>query len=181
MIRFPRRLRLGFRPWYGLTLRQLFYLLIAALIAGGIVLAGSTEGSDFIIRIVIGLLIILAGVALAFFRVSGLSIEQWLFAQIQFWVHPQRRVWTRGGGRSAQAPDAVLEEPSRAPRAPSPKRPEAAPRAIPATVALVKDRDKAFVVILDMFVLFSLFAFTVYLQKGGLVDIRGWLSALTSH
>ncbi len=30
-IQFPRRIRLGFRPWYGLTLRQLAYLVIAGI------------------------------------------------------------------------------------------------------------------------------------------------------
>jgi len=172
---------LGFRPWYALTLRQLFYLLIAALIAGAIVLTGSGEGADLVIRLVIGLFFILLGVALAFFRLSGLSVEQWLIAKIQFFLHPQRRVWTRGGGRSREGPDGRVEDVPRTPRAPSHPIPTAGPRPARIEVALSNDREKAFVVIIDMFVLFSLFAFTVYLQKGGLADIQGWLSSLTSR
>jgi PrgI family protein len=181
MIRFPRRLRLGFRPWYGLTLRQLFYLLIAAVIAGGIVLTGSGEGLDLILRVAIGLFLILLGAALAFYRPGGLSLERWLFANIQFWRNPQLRVWTRGGGRSIHAPDATLEEQPRAPRTPAPKAPAAVPRPARGEVALSKDREQAFVVILDLFMLLSLLAFTVYLQKSGLADIQGWLSLVSGR
>lgn len=179
MIRFPRRLRLGFRPWYGLTLRQLFYLLIAALIAGAIVLTGSGEGADLIIRLVIGLFVILLGVALAFFRLSGLSVEQWLIAKIQFFLHPQRRVWTRGGGRSLHPPEGGLEEEPRAPASGVPAG--GSLRAMPADMALSNTSADAFVVFVDMFVLFSLFSLTVYLQRSGLVDIRSWLSSLVNH
>jgi PrgI family protein len=179
MIRFPRRLRLGFRPWYGLTLRQLFYLLIAASIAGGVVLTGSGEGADLIVRIVIGLFVILVGVALAFFRLSGLSVEQWLMAKVQFFLHPQRRVWTRGGGRSLHPPEGGLDEaprpPARGVPAPASRRPA------PASIALSNAIEEVFVVLIDMFVLFSLFGLTVYLQKSGLVDIQTWVSSVVSR
>ncbi len=179
MIRFPRRLRLGFKPWYGLTLRQLFYLLIAAVIAGGIVLTGSGEGADLVVRLLIGLPVILVGAVLAFYRIGGLSVEQWLIAKIQFWLHPQYRVWTRGGGRSILPPDQGLEEIPQSPRIPNG---QAAPLGVAQPdAALATQNAQAFVVILDLFVLFSLFTLTVYLDRRGLSDIQMWVSMVTNR
>ena len=42
-IQFPRRVQLGFRPWYGLTLRQLAYLVIAGITATVMVLLAKTK------------------------------------------------------------------------------------------------------------------------------------------
>ena len=52
-IQFPRRVQLGFRPWYGLTLRQLAYLVIAGIVAGSIVLFGPVEGNGLLIRVLV--------------------------------------------------------------------------------------------------------------------------------
>src|SRR5512140_254035 len=95
-IQFPRRIQLGLRPWYGLTLRQLAYLVIAGITAGAIVLFGPVEGSSLLVRVLIGLGVISIGVALAFFRKDGLTAEQWIATQIKFRSRPQKRVWTRG-------------------------------------------------------------------------------------
>ncbi len=182
MINFPRRLRLGFKPWYGLTLRQLLYLLIAAMVAGGVVLTGSGEGLDLIIRVVIGLCVILVGVTLAFYRRGGLAAEQWLIHLVQFVRHPQLRFWNRGGGRSLHVPPAQLEEPPPAPRAPAGHVPAAAAvSAAPASLALSREADQAFVVLLDLVLLLSLLAFTVYLRRGGLAEIQSWVSMLVNR
>ena len=77
-IQFPRRIQMGLRPWYGLTLRQLAYLVVAGITAGAVVLFGPVEGNGLLVRVLIGLGIISIGVALAFFRKDGLTAEQWI-------------------------------------------------------------------------------------------------------
>ena len=108
-IQFPRRIQMGFRPWYGLSLRQLAYLVIAGVAAGAIVLFGPAQGEGLLVRVLIGLGIISIGVALAFFRKDGLTAEQWLATQFKFWTRPQKRVWTRRGAEEASPRDQVAE------------------------------------------------------------------------
>jgi hypothetical protein len=60
-IQFPRRVQLGFRPWHGLTLRQLFYLAIAGR-CGALVLFNSRRGGP-LVRALAGIGIISIGVA----------------------------------------------------------------------------------------------------------------------
>ncbi len=184
-IQFPRRIQLGLRPWYGLTLRQLAYLAIAGVAAGAIVLFGPVEGNGLLVRVLIGLGIISIGVAFAFFRKDGLTVEQWIMAQLKFWSRPQKRVWTRSDAGSPR--DQVAEIAIDPPNADQPNvnsssasfgierddqgfsrvrllRPTA--QAISATPAVV--------VLIDMAMLLSLFAFVVYLLRGGLGEIQGW-------
>lgn len=186
-IQFPRRIQMGFRPWYGLTLRQLAYLVIAGITAGAIVLFGPGHGNDLLVRVLIGLGIIAVGVAIAFFRKDGLSAEQWLVTQIKFWTHPQKRVWTRGDSESAttrdQVADIAIDEPTVA---------ESRTNASSASYGIEQDAQglshvrllrptpqsiaatPAVVVLIDMAMLLSLFAFVVYLGRGGLGEIQGW-------
>ena len=186
-IQFPRRIQMGFRPWYGLTLRQLAYLVIAGIAAGAIVLFGPGHGSDLLVRVLIGLGIIAVGVAIAFFRKDGLSAEQWLVTQIKFWTHPQKRVWTRSDAERTSTQDQIAEiaidepNPNGAHVNPSTAgygieqdaqglshvrllRPT--PPAISATPAVV--------VLIDMAMLLALFSLVVYLGRGGLGEIQGW-------
>ncbi len=112
-IQFPRRIQLGFRPWYGLTVRQIVYLAVAGIAAGAVVLFGPGSGNDVLIRVIIGLGIISVGVALAFFRKDGLTAEQWLVARIKYVLRPQKRVWTRGGeSRHDQVAEMLIDESS---------------------------------------------------------------------
>jgi len=186
-IQFPRRVQLGFRPWYGLTLRQLAYLVMAGTAAGAIVLFGPTGGNELLVRVLIGLGVISVGVALAFFRRDGLTAEQWLATQIKFWTRPQKRVWTRGDAEQGSPRDQVAEialDPPASGQAPVEPR--------EAGFALERDAQgfghvkllrptaqavaasPAVVVLIDMAMLLSLFAFAVYLLRGGLGEIQGW-------
>ncbi len=180
-IQFPRRVQLGFRPWYGLTLRQLGYLVVAGVVAGGIVLFGPAEGGGLVTRVLIGLAIISIGVALAFFRKDGLTAEQWVLTQTKFLLRPHERVWTRGGSGSARDQiaeilidgDTQSSEPERTSEIANDAdlkyehllRPTAPPpSASPA------------VVFIDMAMVLSLFSLVVYLSRGGLAEVQGWLA-----
>lgn len=185
-IRFPRRIQTGFRPWYGLTLRQMAYLAVAAIVAGAVVLFGPAAGSDLLVRVLIGLAIIGGGVALAFFRKDGLSIEQWVVTQIKFLLRPHKRVWTRTGDGSARDQAAEIQiEPAdptpaggqaRAGRARS-ERDERwnSPRLLqpdaPGPVS-----TPAVIVLIDLAMLLALLALGVYLAHGGLSEIQGWVA-----
>ncbi len=178
-IQFPRRIRLGFRPWYGLTLRQLAYLVIAGIAAGALVLFGPVEGSGLIVRVLIGLGIISVGVALAFFRKDGLTAEQWVVTQIKFWTRPQKRVWTRGGDASPrdQIAEILIDRPSAESDQPAfvSENDEGISRIRLLRPTLrTETASPAVIVLIDMATLLSLFAFVVYLLRGGLNEIQGW-------
>jgi len=186
-IQFPRRIQMGFRPWYGLSLRQLAYLVIAGVTAGAIVLFGPGHGNDLLVRVLIGLGVISVGVAIAFFRKDGLSAEQWLVTQLKFWTHPQKRVWTRGDSDSGttrdQVADIAIDEPTVT---------ESRTNASSASYGIEQDAQglshvrllrptpttvsatPAVVVLIDMAMLLALFSFVVYLGRGGLGEIQGW-------
>ncbi len=175
-IQFPRRIQMGFRPWYGLTLRQLAYLVIAGVAAGAFVLFGPMESGGFLVRVLIGLGVISVGIGLAFFRKDGLSIEQWLATQIKFLLRPQKRVWTRGGSPSrdqtaeirldadsarsnaSTAATANVDEHIRMPDLLRPTPPSAS-------------SSDAVVVLVDMAMLLAFFALGVYLFRGGLGEL----------
>ena len=176
-IQFPRRV-----PWYGLTLRQLGYLVVAGIIAGAIVLFGPVEGTGLMVRVLIGLAIISIGVALAFFRKDGLTAEQWLFTQIKFWLQPHKRVWTRGENASPRDQVAEILIDTAAPAAdqvlPAAADDEAEwvrPRLLQPSAPAHKT-SQAVIVLIDMAMLLSLFALVVYLARGGLAEIQGWLA-----
>ncbi len=186
-IQFPRRIQMGFRPWYGLTLRQLAYLVVAGITAGAIVLFGPGHGNDLLVRVLIGLGIISVGVAIAFFRKDGLSAEQWLVTQIKFWTHPQKRVWTRNDAEGTSTRDQVAEIAIDAPDSNGTHaNPQTAGYGIeqdaqgishvrllrPTPIAV--SATPAVVVLIDMAMLLALFSFVVYLGRGGLGEIQGW-------
>jgi len=174
-IQFPRRVQLGFRPWYGLTIRQLAYLIIAGTTAGAIVLFGPLGGEALLMRALIGLGIISLGVALAFFRKDGLTAEQWIITRIGFWLKPQRRVWTRGGEeRPFQEAEIQLDQPA-APRADAAEAEEAAlPRVQLLHPTPVSPVSQAAIVFIDLAMLLALFTLVVYLSQGGWTEIQGW-------
>ena len=180
-IQFPRRVQLGFRPWYGLTLRQLAYLVIAGITAGAIVLFGPVAGNELLVRVLIGLGIISIGVALAFFRKDGLTAEQWIATQIKFWTRPQKRVWTRSDSTSPrdQVAEIAIDQPEgNASDASYGVENDAQGlshvRLLRPTLR-ASETTPAVVVLIDMAMLLSLFAFVVYLLRGGLGEIQGWI------
>ncbi|MBI3915040.1 MAG: PrgI family protein [Chloroflexi bacterium] len=157
-INFPRRIQLGLRPWYGLTLRQLLYLLFSGGVAGAIVLFGPAQGGGIVIRALIGLFIISIGVLLAFFRKDGMTMEEWLMARIHYVLRPQKRVWTRGG----DVPRAEMRvETSHVAGAVLPRTQSSSPAA-------------AAIVLIDMAVILAFFSLVVYFSRGGLDEIRLW-------
>ena len=186
-IQFPRRIQLGFRPWYGLTLRQLGYLVVAGVAAGAIVLFGPEEGSSLLVRVVIGLGIISLGVTLAFFRKDGLTAEQWLATQIKFWSRPQKRVWTRSDAERASTRDQVAEmamdeartDPSNDHSSDASYRVERDGQGLShikllRPTAYAVSATPAVIVLIDMAMLLSLFALVVFLLRGGLGEIQSW-------
>lgn len=186
-IQFPRRIQMGFRPWYGLTLRQLAYLVVAGVTAGAIVLFGPGHGNDLLVRVLIGLGIISVGVAIAFFRKDGLSAEQWLVTQLKFWTHPQKRVWTRNDAEGTATRDQIAEIAIDDPNSnEAPANPRTTSYGIEedvqglAHVRLLRptptavSATPAVVVLIDMAMLLALFSFVVYLGRGGLGEIQGW-------
>jgi hypothetical protein len=185
VIRFPRRLNLGFRPWYGLTLRQLAYLLFAAMFGGLLVLTGPTKGVEFIIRIVAGLLLIGAGVALAFFRFNGMTLERWIIARIRFLFKPQLRVWNRGEGRriDANADLRYGDEPAAPAPTPQPVVTAApAPKAAAGSKPLVIDLPKeAIVIFADLVMVLALLTLTVWLKNEGWSDLQLWYISVSSR
>ena len=187
-IQFPRRIQLGLRPWYGLTLRQLAYLALAGIVAGAIVLFGPMQGDGLLWRVFIGMGIISIGVGLAFFRKDGLTAEQWIATQIKFWTHPQKRVWTRSDSQTASARDQVAEiaidspptSELRGSQTDAPKN-ESEDDFRPVTLlqptAPRVAATSAVVVLIDMAMLFALFVFVVYLLRGGFAEIEGWFAS----
>jgi len=180
-IQFPRRVQLGFRPWYGLTLRQLAYLVVAGITAGAIVLFGPVEGGGLLVRVLIGLGIISIGVALAFFRKDGLTAEQWIATQVKFWTRPQKRVWTRSDSASPrdQVAEIAIDQPgvdasNASYGVESDTQGLSHVRLLHPTLR-ASETTPAVVVLIDMAMLLSLFAFVVYLLRGGLGEIQGWL------
>lgn len=178
-VQFPRRIQLGFRPWYGLTLRQLGYLVVAGVIAGAVVLFGPVEGNGFFIRVVIGLAVISVGVALAFFRKDGLGAEQWVVTQIKFQLQPHKRVWTRGGDASAKDQIAEISidgEPRESTNPRDTSEGELSDLHLLRPAAQAVSLSSAVVVFVDMAMLLSLFALVVYLSRGGLAEIQDWFA-----
>jgi hypothetical protein len=183
-IQFPRRVRLGFRPWYGLTLRQLGYLVVTGVAAGAIVLFGPVEGSGLLVRVVIGLAIISLGVALAFFSKDGLTAERWIAVQLKFLTRPQKRVWTRSDGDRSATRDQIAEIAIDRPQGEDSGANETELGDLDAAgfsrggllrpTARSSDVPSAVVVLIDMAMLLSLLALVVYLLRGGLGEIQGW-------
>lgn len=183
MIHFPRRLQLGFRPWYGLTLRQLGYLLFASMFAGLLVLTGPTRGIEFIIRIAAGLVLIGSGVALAFFRFNGLTLERWVVARIRFMFKPHRIVWNRGEGRRIDVNADLQYADVPKPPAPQPPQPVVVappapvstpkPRAVPRPLVIELPRE-AVIVFADLAMVLAFLVLTVWLKQEGWAQLQLW-------
>lgn len=194
MIRFPRRLNLGFRPWYGLTLRQLGYLLFAAMLAGLLVLTGPTRGIEFIIRIVAGLGLIGSGVALAFFRFNGLTLERWIVARIRFTFKPHRIVWNRGEGRRIDVNADLRYDDQSQPPAPAPPpapsesvvadipipAPKPMPRTVPRPLVIELPRE-AVIVFADLAMVLAFLVLTVWLKQEGWAQLQLWYISVSSR
>jgi PrgI family protein len=177
-IQFPRRIQLGFRPWYGLTIRQLVYLAVAGIAAGAIVLFGPSGGNELLVRVIVGIGIISIGVGLAFFRKDGLGAEQWVVAQIRYRLRPQKRFWTRGGeARRDQVAEMLIDQPypdgSLGTAEGHVDEADLSPVRLLHPTAEVAGASPT-VILVDLAMLLSLFSLVVYLMRGGFGEIQGW-------
>lgn len=181
-IRFPRRLQLGFRPWYGLTLRQLIYVVIAGVLGGAAILLIQTE---FLVRVLIGLVFILIGITLAFFRKDGLTVEQWLVAWLKYTTRPRRRVWSRGDGGARHRQVADIDSLNSSDGGGTPSPPPVSEDSGPVSnVRLLHPTPPApvwpsgVVVFIDLILVISLFLLVIYLWAEGWFEVREWLAPL---
>lgn len=180
-IRFPRKLRLGFRPLYGLTIRQLIYLGAFTVFGGIVILAGPIHGTSILVRAVIGIALVCAGLGLAFLRIGGLTLDTWLPIVVRYFTRPRRRVW-----RKRTAARAVVTTPPSPKIQPAPRE-SASGIGIPtpnpvsfaeASHAASAPLSKSALVLLDAFVLGSLGLLTLYLQRGGWAQIENFWAGL---
>lgn len=179
-IRFPRQIRLGFRPVYGLTIRQLIYLAAFGIAGGLVILAGSFQGASLLVRALVGLVLIVAGLTLTFLRVGGLALDEWIPIGGRYLFRPRRRVWRK---RDVHQPIVPAPKPT-----PSP-RPTAAPRSHRESLPSFSEtsvvptrpspRPTAVIVFLDAFILVALAGVTIYLRERGLYEVQLALAQLT--
>jgi hypothetical protein len=132
-------------------------------------------------RVLIGLIVISVGVALAFFRKDGLTAEQWLATEVKFWTRPQKRVWTRSDEHSAardQVAEIAIDQPLSDPVARKDALDDDAVGTLPLRLLRPTvpgaSASAAVVVLIDMAMVLVLFALVVYLARGGLNEIQSW-------
>ncbi len=172
-IRFPRKIRLGFRPVYGLTIRQLVYLAAFGTAGGLVILAGSVQGVSLIVRALLGLVLIVAGLTLTFLRVGGLALDDWIPIGVRFLFRPRRRVWRK---RDVERPNLPTTKPTPAPRAKSEPHAHKEAKPIRNELPIEKVRHApattAAIVLTDAFILIALAALTIYLRERGLYEVQ---------
>ena len=178
-IRFPRKIRLGFRPVYGLTIRQLIYLAVFGIAGGLMILVGPVQGASILVRAVIGVVIMLVGLSLAFLRIAGLSIDEWIPIGARFLLRPRKRVWRK---RDVTRP--IVQAQVKSAEKPNPKISESefAPSAADASSAVgaaqIHQRLVVTIVAIDALMLFALGATTWYLRGGGFAQVQIALAQL---
>ncbi|HAL62043.1 MAG TPA: hypothetical protein DCP08_06520 [Chloroflexi bacterium] len=94
-IRFPRRLDFGFRPYKGLTLRQVLWLVSSFSIAGILVLS-HLGGAPMWVKLAIGGTVVGAGLVIAFMPLWGKPLDSWVPILLRFYLSPRARVWRKG-------------------------------------------------------------------------------------
>mgnify|MGYP000675111362 CR=1 FL=1 len=177
-IRFPRKIRLGFRPVYGLTIRQLIYLAVFGIAGGLMILAGPVQGTSILVRAIIGVVIMVAGLALAFLRIGGISIDEWLPIGARFLLRPRIRVW-----RKRDVPRPVTQAPKvQVVAEPEPTTSRTNFKPNPDVEPIAQQERRAVLttalVVIDAFVLLVLGAMTVYLRQGGFAQVQVTLAQL---
>lgn len=177
-IRFPRKIRLGYRPVYGLTIRQLIYLAVFGIAGGLTILAGPFQGASILVRALIGVVIMIAGLSLAFLRIGGLSLDEWLPIGVRYVMRPRKRVWRK---RDVQQPTTRTS--SQVLLVPEPASSEMPANVNAIDVPTVAQNQKRVViktaiVAIDAFILFVLGAATLYLRHGGLAQVQITLAQL---
>lgn len=106
-IHFPRRIDFGLRPYKGLTLRQILWLVVAFSSAGLVVLS-ELGGLSLEIKLALGGLLVGLGLVLAFVPLWGKPLDVWIPILVRFYLSPRRRVWRKGDSLY----DLITEPPS---------------------------------------------------------------------
>jgi len=91
-IRFPRRIDWGYRPYKGLTIRQILYMVLGCTLAGILILTGSQD-EWLALRVFGGLIIVGLAALVAFWRVHGRYVDAWVPLLIRHYTQPRRRIW----------------------------------------------------------------------------------------
>lgn len=108
LIRLPRRIDFGYRPYKGLSVRQIFWLGLGFGLAGVLILADI--GWPLAVKLVLGAVIVCGGVALAFVPLWGRSLDAWVPLLFRYYLSPRQRVWRKAGGEAVDVELAEVTE-----------------------------------------------------------------------
>jgi len=161
-IRFPRRLDFGFRPYKGLSLRQILWLVGSFSIAGILVLS-DLGGAPMWLKLAMGGTIVAAGLVVSFIPLWGKPLDSWVPILLRFYLAPRRRVWRKGqtiweeiGGERIEL--VTGEEATPGVLAPPAVEVEYSPLGL----------------LIGFWVVLSLSTLIVYAAKGGPTDLSTW-------
>jgi hypothetical protein len=105
-VKFPSRIDFGFRPYRGLSFREIVYLTAGATISGLLVFTEMVPG-PFVVRALVGLAIMAAALTLAFVPYKGRKLDAWLAPLIRYYTGTRQRVWRKEGGALEIGPQMV--------------------------------------------------------------------------
>lgn len=161
-IRFPRRLDFGFRPYKGLTLRQIVWLVSSFSIAGILVLS-RLGGVPLWVKLAIGGTIVGAGLVVSFMPLWGKPLDSWVSALLRFYLSPRRRVWRKGETIWGEAGERRIEFVT-------------GEEAVPAVLAApaVAGEYSPLGLLIGFWIVLSFSTLIVYAAKGGLADLSVW-------
>jgi hypothetical protein len=159
----PRKISFAHKPYRGVTLRQMIYLVVGAA-SGGLLLINQIGDLDLIIRGVIALLIFGVFLALAYVPIQGGHLDSWLPHVLRYLFRPRLRVWRKTGPDEGTG---LVESADLAAATP-------APPLVPAAAAAkesILDRPirelLPFGFLIDALVIVALILLTVYLVQQG--------------
>jgi hypothetical protein len=96
-VKFPSRIDFGFRPYRGLSFREIVYLTTGATISGLLV----------VLRAIVGLVVLAAALTLAFVPYKGRKLDAWLAPLIRYYTGTRQRVWRKEGDTLEIGPQMV--------------------------------------------------------------------------
>lgn len=161
-IRFPRRLDFGFRPYKGLSLRQILWLVSSFSIAGILVLS-DLGGAHLWLRLAMGGVIAGTGLVVSFMPLWGKPLDSWVLTLLRFYLSPRRRVWRKG--------ETIWEEIGEE-RIELVTGEEAAPAVLSPPAIAVEYSPLG--LLIGFWIVLSLSTLIVYGAKGGLADLSVW-------
>jgi hypothetical protein len=105
-VKFPSRIDFGFRPYRGLSFREIVYLTTGATISGLLVFTEMVPG-PFVLRAIVGLVVLAAALTLAFVPYKGRKLDAWLAPLIRYYTGTRQRVWRKEGDTLEIGPQMV--------------------------------------------------------------------------